>query len=221
MITVACVCTGTKYPIEYVEKLRSMVARHLHVDHRFVCLVDKPAARFNRKGIEFWSLPRPLEGWWAKMTLFNPGYLWRDNVTIYLDLDTVILGNLTPLVYVAEQRDFAICANFTRRSGNTSWPCAYGSCVMTLAPGFGAHIWEPFWAERELVMRDFARGGDQRAIEHFHPGAPLLQDLLPDGYFIGRREFTDSRPDKAAIAVFAGNEKPHNSPHDWVREAWR
>ena len=45
----------------------------------------------------------------------------------------------------------------------------------------------------------------------------LAQDLLYFGY----RDFTATRPADASIAIFAGSHKPDNSPHQWVKDAWR
>lgn len=209
---IACVRTGTRYGPEYVERLRNMVARHLPLEHRVVCLTDQPERIEGVECIEVHGLPR----WWAKMALFGPEIRGNDR-TLFFDLDTVIVGDLTPL---AEwDGTFGICANFTWLSGHPDWPCRYGSCVMSLAPGFGDHIWRAFWAERERWMAECPRG-DQQAIEQIYPHATLLQDVMPEGYFVGRREFTERKPDGAAVMVFAGRAKPHNTPYQWLKEAW-
>ena len=206
MITVACVRTGTRYGIEYVAKLRDMVARYLPIPHRFVCLTDQPETL---DGVEM--VPAPLPGWWAKMAVFSlPGK------RLYLDLDTVIIGDLTPLAEV--DAPFATCANFTR-AVNPAYPCQYGSCIMVMADGFGADVWHAFMAEKDRIM-ECCRYGDQQAIEQLYPDAVLLQDVLPEGYLVGRRDFTDTRPEGAAVMIFAGRHKPDNTPHGWLKEAW-
>ncbi|MFM8903690.1 MAG: glycosyltransferase, partial [Verrucomicrobiota bacterium] len=43
MATILCMKWGTKYGPEYVNRLRSMVRRHLRMPHRFVCLTDSSA----------------------------------------------------------------------------------------------------------------------------------------------------------------------------------
>ena len=45
MATILCMKWGTKYGPEYVNRLHSMVRRHLTIPHRFVCLTD------NREGL--------------------------------------------------------------------------------------------------------------------------------------------------------------------------
>ncbi len=39
-VNIICIKWGTKYGPDYVNKLRSMVQRHLKRPHRFVCLTD-------------------------------------------------------------------------------------------------------------------------------------------------------------------------------------
>jgi hypothetical protein len=40
MLNVVCMKWGDKYGPEYVNKLYSMVRRHLHKEYRFICLTD-------------------------------------------------------------------------------------------------------------------------------------------------------------------------------------
>ena len=219
MITVACVRTGTKYGIQYVERLRNMVKRHLPVDHEFICLTDQPE---DVDGITFipigeWS--GMLPGWWAKMLLLSNA--WRGDLrTIYLDLDTVVVGDLTPLAEY--DGAFALCRNFTQLSGHPTWPCKYASCAMSIPPVFGAHLWDYFMRYRETLIEE-CRYGDQQAIERLYSDPVFLQEVMPAGFFLGKRDLGDhmtAPPDEAAIVVFGGASKPHNSPFKWVREAW-
>lgn len=199
-LEVVCVRTGTKYGPEYVERLERMVARHLSMPYRFRVLGDDDADG--------------LTGWWAKMRLFD--IAWSQNRQLFFDLDTVLVDSIDPL---AQFPGWGICRNFTREV-SPKWPCRYGSCVMTIPPGFGKPIWEAFNADREGWMAKAGRYGDQWVIEQLAPQASYLQDVTPEGFFVGRRAFTDTQPEGAAVMVFAGEHKPHNTPHKWLREAW-
>lgn len=227
---VACVRTGEKYATKYVYRLRNMVASHLDVSHRFVCLTDDADAL---PGIETFSVDPLLPGWWAKMELFKTK--WRSgHRVVYLDLDSVIVGNITPLAKLNVH--FGICANFTLihqqrvcitgkiNSPRQQWPCRYGSCCMTIAEGFGGYIWDKFNADRYQLMRRNYRLGDQKVIEEIEPSAQMLQPLLPDGFFLGYRDLPEHKseqPPGAAIVIFAGSHKPDNTETVWVRDAWR
>lgn len=236
MLTFVCVRMGTKYGIEYVERLRNMITRHcpryaLQAEvikgrsvfrPRIVCLTDQPE---RIEGVQTVNIGR-LEGWWAKMALFNPEFRHGGSVdhgpSIYFDLDTVIVDSLGPLVEQAmTHHKFAICANFTRRAGKLNYPCAYGSCVMILPPGFGYDIWNKFHENQEEMIAAAGPFGDQWVIERMIPGAILLQDVMPPGYFVGRREFDVVRPAGAALMIFAGKVKPHNCNIEWITEEWK
>lgn len=80
--TVACVEWGNYCGrgAEYVERLRSMVARHLNTAHRFECI--RP--------------DRELVGWWNKIELFRPGRF--GGRVLFFDLDTVIVSSIDALI---------------------------------------------------------------------------------------------------------------------------
>jgi FkbM family methyltransferase len=100
-LTVACVLVDgpyRAYNVDYVVRLERMVRRHLARPYRFVCLTD------GRKG----DLPAPIEtvripsvpgqeGYWAKVQLFNPAWGFSGRM-LYLDLDTLVVRDLAPIV---------------------------------------------------------------------------------------------------------------------------
>lgn len=212
---VACVRTGNKYPVDYVYKLRDMIARHLPIPHLFVCKTDRPDDLNDLVVVDI-SKYR-LFGWWGKMTLFHP--VWRKGERVlYFDLDSVICGDLTPLAHL--WIDFGICANFTRAAGNLNWPCQYGSCVMSIGPDKLDRIWDKFNSNSMQLMNKAGIYGDQKVIEELVPSAILLQDVLPNGFFLGYRNLTNKKPEQTSVVVFAGNRKPHNCNTDWIKSEW-
>lgn len=215
---VACVRTGTRYPVGYVYKLQAMVKRHMPMKHEFICLTDRAYQLDNHYGVKAIPINRfELGGWWGKMVLFMEGWRYPDRV-LYFDLDTVICGDLSPLMDLPI--DFGICANFTRAAGIKNWPCRYGSCVMTFGPEFDGKIWSEFWKDRRAIMARAGHYGDQKAIEELIPNATLLQDVLPHGYFLGYRDLKAEKPPGCSVVVFAGNSKPHNCTEKWIKDEW-
>lgn len=219
---VACVRTGTRYSVDYVHRLKAMVARHLPVEHEFVCLTDRPED-LEGTGIRTVLvitddiMPGQLRGWWNKMVLFRED--WRHGEpSVYFDLDTVVCGDLAPLASLQVQ--FGICANFTRAAGNLTWPCRYGSCVMVLGRDFGNAVWRDFVNEHPKIMARAGHHGDQKAIEELIPAATILQDVLPPGFFLGYRDLTHVKPPGCSVVVFAGRSKPHNCTEKWIRNEW-
>jgi hypothetical protein len=166
--------------------------------------------------------PFELPGWWAKMAVFDPA-LRGEGTTIYSDLDNVLVGSLEPLAKV--KKPFAICENFTRASGNLAWPCVYGSTCMVMNGGFGAAIFRGFMERKTALMASCERGGDQEAIEMLvGKDAPILQRLVPKGFFLGYRDLQnhfEKKPPEASIVVYAGGRSPDTMGPGWARKAWR
>jgi hypothetical protein len=222
MLTIACVRSGTKYGLDYVERLRDAVARNLDRPHRIVCLTDQMTVPH---GVEMVNVAGyGLPGWWAKMALFAGPWRRELGRVLYFDLDTIICGDLAPLADWAGE--FGICESFTRLAGHRAWPCAYGSAVMSIAPDWGRDLWDEFWRTREHMMLDCPRG-DQQAIEAIAMTlgleVKLLQREFPAGYFLGYRDLERHRheqPAEAAVICFGGRSKPHNCGVLWARRAW-
>lgn len=213
IVNVACVCVGKKYAPDYVYRLLKGVARHTTRAHRFMVYTDAPD---NFPGLHTVRAPDNLPGWWAKMMLFDPSHR-LGKTTIYLDLDNVPVGNLNPLFDL--RVEFGICENFTRLAG-FEWPCKFGSCVMTFAPDFGFDVWRQFCAGRDSFIQTCGHFGDQKAIEMLHPAATTLQDVLPTDFFLHYRKLTDIPRNNAALVIFGGAAKPHNTQWQWVRNEW-
>jgi hypothetical protein len=214
-VIVAIVRTGTLYGFEYVVAMRNMIRRHLKLSHAIVCFTDQPE---RCEGVTFIDTAMTgLTGWWAKLLIFEPS--WRDqHRVIYLDLDTVIIGDLAPLASVPGE--FAILQSPVRRLlKDQTYPCRYNSSVMVLGGGMARFIWTVFIKRQAELMANHARYGDQAAIEELYPHAPFLQDKLP-GFFINYRNLTMHKPD-AAVVNFGGPMKPHKCQIPWVREAWQ
>lgn len=246
MITIACVRIGKKYPSEYVAKLFSMLRRYLPKQlemvngenaftiksaeqflkkYRFVCLTDQPEQFPGVENIPVWHLMEKYNlkkehGWWAKIFLFNRSLVGTEQL-LYFDLDTVIINSLGPLLKAIWKRQFfAICENFTMLAGHSTWPCRYGSCLMYLPKNFGQSVFNSFIRNPANAIRENPKG-DQQFIERQIPNAIYFQDICPPGYIVGRRDFTDQRPKEAAIMIFAGPHKPHNTKIGWLRNEWR
>lgn len=98
---VLCMKWGTKYGPEYVNRLYGMVRRHLRGDFRFVCLTDD--GQGVRQEVQCLPIP-PLElppgipeRGWTKLTTFAADLHGLTGTALFLDLDVVIVGDITPL----------------------------------------------------------------------------------------------------------------------------
>lgn len=96
---VICIKWGTKFGADYVNRLYNMVEKNLKIPHRFVCFTDNDAGLAD--GIEVRDLP-PFEEKkipdkaWRKLSLFNEKLADLEGTALFLDLDIVIKGDLSP-----------------------------------------------------------------------------------------------------------------------------
>lgn len=210
-LTVLCVLrSGGGYNAELVARLQRAVARHLSVPHEFKCLsdVEVPCTRI--------PLEHGWPGWWSKIEIFRPGVV--SGPTLYLDLDTVIVGSIDPLSGLAH--DFAIMRNL-----NASW--MPGSAVMWFKERAPQHIYEIFRENPDHYMAQYAdksQGcylGDQAFIwDALERKVKFLTDEVPGLIRSYRRHCMAGVPDGCAVVAFGGDKKPWNVKDQWVREAW-
>jgi hypothetical protein len=146
MLTVIAVCrSGAEYNAEWVRKLKDAVARNLTVPHQFKCLSDiEVPGRI--------PLRHDWPGWWSKLEVFRV----VDGPTLYLDLDSVVVGNID---HLTKHESFTAIQNFHD-------PDMIGSAVMWF-PKPMKHVYERFcekpyrWIEYHERKRSGPYLGDQ------------------------------------------------------------
>lgn len=122
---VLCMKWGTKYGPEYVNRLYGMVRRHLQGKFRFVCLTDRSSgirAEVQCLPIPPLALPPGIpERGWTKLTTFSADLHGLHGTALFLDLDVVIVDDITPFFEVPG--DFLIIHDWKRPwrvTGNSS-----------------------------------------------------------------------------------------------------
>jgi hypothetical protein len=130
MVNVLCIKWGTKYGADYVNKLRSMVKRHLSLEHRFICFTDD--AQGIHPDVEVFDLPKvgfadfdERKPWakahgWLKLTSFHAPLYDITGTTLFLDLDIVIVDSLNS--FFEQPGEFVVIREWdkTDGTGNTS-----------------------------------------------------------------------------------------------------
>lgn len=184
---VVTLCTGDKYGREYVDRLYYGLARHTTKPFEFECIRESE-----------------YPGWWGKLEIFPP-----KERTVFLDLDTVITGNVDFLFEY--DGPFCILRDFYHRQ-------QFGSAIMSIAPGFGGSIIESFVADAPRIMRRLH--GDQDWIFEQVKTADHWQDLYPGKIKSFKAHDLLSGPAGASVVCFHGQPKPHEC-NGWVKEHWR
>lgn len=184
--------SGGDYDLEYVERLRDGVARFLP-GAPFLCLSDVPVPCDRRPLRTNWP------GWWAKMEVFAPD-LTGD--ILFMDLDTVICGDLAPL------------AGMGRLTVIEDWynPGRVGSGLMYLPEACRPPIWEAFTRDPEGSMARHRRRGDQEFLWLFWATtAARWQSEMPGAilsYKYDRLDPGRSIPEGASVVCFHGKPRP-------------
>ncbi len=197
---------------EYVNTLFDMVGRNLPngTQARFFCLTDDP------KGLDEYighlPLPDDLEGWYGKLYLFKRGLFTDGLRVVYLDLDTVIVGNCRALVdYKGE---FATLRDFYQdRLGP--------AVILWRAGDLSASIWDE-WVSQGSPKNEL---GDLWWINNLDQGRfarriDKLQDLYPGQFVSYKKDCNPHPPQGARVVCFHGLPRPHEV-QGWVSGVWK
>jgi len=204
MITVAMVLrSGGQYAPAHVRALGHQVRERLKgVPHHIRVLSDQPVA-----GVVAVPLGHGFPGWWSKIELFRPG-VFADELVLYLDLDTIVTGDLAPLARYPG--DFAMLADFYE-------PARLASGVMLFRPSpISAAIYERFLADPAGIMRSEPHG-DGGWIGRCVPDAGRIQEIWP-GLAVSYKAAAvarDGLPDGARLLCFHGRPKPWDCGGVW------
>ncbi|MBX9927146.1 MAG: hypothetical protein K2Y05_12375 [Hyphomicrobiaceae bacterium] len=96
-VNVVCMKWGDRYSAMFVNRLFGMVTRNTSWAVRFVCFTDDPAGI--RPEVECQPMPRfdydpKLGKYWPKLGLMQADLGGLSGMTLFLDLDLVIVGNI-------------------------------------------------------------------------------------------------------------------------------
>ena len=198
---VACVLrSGGEYGPWHVAWLRDQCAKHLP-GIPFVCFsdIDVPCERVR--------LAYTYPGWWSKLEVFLTDRLPGD--VLYLDLDTVIVGNLQPLL----GGKTTCLADFNR-------PSTLQSSIMYLTEFDRRCLWHEWSRDPAWHMERFKVGGDQDFVEEVLNDWRRWQDVLP-GAFVSYKVDMKAKgltepPAGARVVVFHGQPRPWQVEANWI-----
>jgi hypothetical protein len=139
---------GTKYGPEYVNRLYAMVRRHLRGDFRFVCLTDRSdgvRAEVQCLPIPDLALPEGIpDRGWKKLTTFSADLHGLKGTALFLDLDVVIVDDITP--FFDQPGEFLIIHDWKR-----PWRITGNSSVYRFELGVHPEVLERFRAEHASI----------------------------------------------------------------------
>jgi hypothetical protein len=249
MLTVVTWKWGRLFGPEYVNTMRSMMLRHLHVPHQLVCVTEDPVGidsdvtcvpppyRLStghpphHAGLTFPGTPRCIrrlkqyDGAWAREYL-GPRFL-------SIDLDVVVTGDVTPL--------------FDRLAPLVLWRVGYAQVysggIVLMDAGALDGMWQAFSLNPERYARaaqaavyreradaPWGDASDQPVLNHYVRTHPVPVDELRDEdgittYFSGYRPadppMAELRPGTRIVMFGSANKAVlDEGRHAWVREHW-
>lgn len=244
-VNVICVKWGHKYGSDYVNRLRSMVSRHLSLPHRFVCFTDDADGISPQSDIEVQPLPEvgfadfdQREPWtkahgWLKITSFANPLADLSGPTLFLDLDVVILDNIDCLF--SPDGEFRVIKEWDKRdvTGNTS--------VFRFQAGAHADLIELLKKTKDEALATYRN--EQEFVTHSLHQQGKLQ-YWPSSWCVSFKRHclppwptqlfkTATIPDGAKIVIFHGKPHPddaaagrsgkwyrHVKPVQWITDNW-
>jgi hypothetical protein len=239
VVNVICTKWGDKYPPVYVNKLYGMVARNLKRPFRFVCVTDEPRdglrAEVETVPMPRIDLPERQRNWpWRKVSLFAPRIGDLEGLTLFLDLDILVVGGLD--AFFEFPGEFCVIENWTQPGsgiGNTS--------VYRFVVGAHADLYEHFMRDPQKIVNSY--NNSQTFISRylgktmtFWPAEWVksfkVHSVPP---FVLRPFVIPKMPDGVRIVAFPGDPKMPDAaqgkwpggPHKfirktpWIDEHWR
>lgn len=138
--------------------------------------------------------------WWGKIEALRiPGPV------LYMDLDTAIVGDLTPLLDVSETRKFVMLKPFSK--GRKGWASGLMAWNADISELYARFIEAPDKHIKKCTT--FNNWGDQGFISNNTPVKPeTWQDLLPGKVVSWKTHCKDGIPDEASVVCFHGRPRP-------------
>ena len=203
---VLCVCkSGAEYNAEWVRKLKAGVARNLTVPYEFKCLSDIDVP-------DRIPLRHKWPGWWSKIEVFRE----VTGPTLYLDLDTVVTGNIDHLTKT--EHDFCAIRNFHD-------PKMIGSAVMWFK-GPMKHVYDSFcekpfkWIDYHERKRNGPYLGDQAFVWDSLGRDVKTFDMEKAGIRSYKFHCKNGLPEGTNLVCFGGQPKATEVKADWLERHW-
>ena len=230
MVDIVCFKWGTKYSAEYVNKLYNAVQRHVTIPHNFICYTEDP------EGVECETRDFiiDLPYWWYIIGLTNPAHN-HSNKTIYMDLDTVITGNIDHIISL--DVPFATISDFFSPTGLQTAYIMWDKEV-------GKKIWDFFtlkYTEQDYKnLGCWGTGGTNEFLEECFGVQRLnrnaragvegvsvnrLQEHFPEQCVSYKAQIVrhnwKNLPEAVRMVFFHGNPPPHQVKHlEWMKDNW-
>lgn len=205
---------GSKYPTEYVEKLKAGVQRNLKVPYEWMVWHPEPEDR------HLILLP----GCFCRLRMFDPNWQAKHGIApgdriVCLDLDSVVTGSLDMLFDRYDTFSILLGANAAN-------PCPYNGSVFMLRAGYHEEVWSDFSLAAAKAVRYHEFPDDQGWFWHKLPNAAGWPVGARSGIYAFQKPGWPpgtALPREARLVAFPGWRDPGKFAEHvrWIREHWR
>ncbi len=224
MLIVASWLWGTKWGVDYSQKLFAGLRRNIKQDYRTVLISDRHPADSGADMVcqipaEDYPLLDRL-GCLARMRIFSKemqeqmGAVKGDRI-VNIDVDAVITGNIDPLFNGDDE--FRILQHI-----NSTNPNPYNGSLWQFRAGERHDVWDEFSLEAAFKVKYHAIPDDQGWLWSRFPNAAAY--TREDGvYGFKKRGWETGKelPANARVVVFPGRSPEKYKELDWVERHWR
>jgi hypothetical protein len=235
IIDCACVIHSSGYSWDYVDRLYSMLSRHLSQGIRFHVYTEPdrvvPDHMIKHKLTEWPGIAGPRRSWWYKLQLFDPAH--HAGNLLYLDLDMVLIRSLDWIKTLDPTQFWSIRDfKYLQRSHVTS----INSSMMWFNVPQYSYVWEQFsQGNVDQTSRRFPGDQDylaqtidrkqQRFFEERYVQSYRWQ-CLDGGFDFQRRKYKTpgtgvAVTNETSAIVFHGKPNPHESTDSLILQHWQ
>lgn len=212
-VTVMCVLkSGGDFTVDYVVRLRNMIARNTTIPYKFICLTDMEIPSDICESIK---LKHNYNRWWSKIEMFRHGITNTERI-LYFDLDSVITSNIDDILISGQS---FIALKPWNRTNQKDGLCASGMMAWENG-GTYSFIYNQF----KISDIGNCPRGDQEYISKVltinHKKPVFFQDVI-NGIYSYKRNCRQGIPGNARVVCFHGRPRPHQVNEPWIKENWR
>lgn len=208
--------SGGEYTLKHVEAIARQLKEHGPAGYELHLLTDLPLSKVDKVVDVVHAMNHRWPGWWAKMELFRFEGSPTEPV-LYLDLDSIVLGDLWPLLHeIVKAPGLTALADFYR-------PQNLGSGLMGWASDL-KWMYEAFAKDVRGIMDRAGRHGDQAALQMLlgtkGEAYTRWQDKLPReiiSYKVHVRG-QGNPPPGSLVCCFHGKPRPWEVSDAWAKE---
>ena len=201
---------------EYVNKLYRGVKRHANREFDFICFTNEPLTVDS--GVELRGFPlHTTTGVLPRLYMFAEEAELKNRQVLCLDLDVVIVGDMTPLMNYTGQ----FCTRSKFKPGETH---KLDGDILSFRAGKEntARFWTPFIADPQEAERR-TMGRERYWVREVASDVAERWDVVAPGAVLSYKHHiqrTKQPPKGAAVVSCHGFPRPHQVKNHWLKTYW-